>query len=169
MLSVSDFVSLVGAQHIAPSSPLRGLCVISVPRVPRASQGPSRGIKPCRIRRSTTSLPQLSYNPHLQKLFGSAGNNRLTVTESTRFTLLESTFTRAPRKCGKQTTYKSIGIRTCENCASNLFTIRTYKNGGRGVMAKQEHDSLSRLARMRHNPPAQAQHPHPIPAMGRIQ
>jgi hypothetical protein len=153
MLSISGLVSLVGVQYFEPSSP----CVISVPRLPRlprASRGSGRGVKPCRIRTSTTPLRQLFYNPHLQELFGSAGNNRLTATESTHVTLLESTLTMVLRKCGKQRTYKSIGIRTCENCACNLFTIRTYRNGGRGVMAKQAHDSLSRSARMRHNPRA---------------
>jgi hypothetical protein len=125
MLSISDFVPLVGAQYIAPSPPLRELCV-SVPRLPPSGLG----IKPCRIRRSPISLPQLFYNPHLQEPFGSAGNNRLTTTKSTHINLLESTLARILRKCGKQRAYKSIGIRTCENCACNLFRIRTYKNGG---------------------------------------
>jgi hypothetical protein len=138
MLFNSDFVSLVGAQYITLSS-RRELCVIRFQRVPRpvqtrpgASRGPAWGAKPFKIRRSPFSLPQLFYNPLLQEPFGSAGNNRLTVRESTHATLLGSTLTRALRKCGKQTPYKSIGIRTCENCVCNLFRIRTYKNGGRG-------------------------------------
>jgi hypothetical protein len=84
------------------------------------------------IRTSATLLPQLFYNPHLQEPFASAGSNTLTASESTHITFLESTLTMALRKCGKQTSYNSIGIRACENCVCNLFRIRTYKNGGRG-------------------------------------
>jgi len=92
----------------------------------------SCGAKSSTTCRSPFSLPQLFYNPHLQEPFASAGSNTLTISESTHINLLESTLTIALRKCGKQTPYKSIGIRTCENCACNLFRIRTYKNGGRG-------------------------------------
>jgi hypothetical protein len=177
MLSDSGFVSLVGAQCIAPSS-RRELCIISIPLLLLAG----RGIKPYRIRTSANLLPQLLYNPHLQEPFRSAGNNRLTATEFARFSLLESPLTRTLRKCGKQTPYKSIGIRTCKNCTCNLFRIRTYKKGRGGESRSKElspewnsceitpaHDSLLRQAFMRHNPPAQAQRPHSIPAMGRIQ
>jgi hypothetical protein len=96
---------------------------------------------PFRIRTSANPLPQLFYNPQLQEPFGSAGNNRLPISEPTHINLLESALTRALRKCGKQRTYKSIGIRTYENCACNLFRIRTYKNeGGGGVSAFLSND-----------------------------
>jgi hypothetical protein len=114
----------------------------------------SCGAKSPIICTSVNLLPQFLCNPHLQEPCGSAGNSRLTAAEFAHFTLLESTLARALRKCGKQTPYKSIGIRTCENCACNLFRIRTYKNRGGGVMLKQAHDSLSCSPCMRHNPRA---------------
>jgi hypothetical protein len=57
---------------------------------------------PFRIRTSANPLPQLFYNPHLQKLFGSAGNNRLTISESTHINLLESALTRLSGSAGNK-------------------------------------------------------------------
>ncbi len=128
-----------GARYIVPSSrprSLRGRChrclrplyCLPLPLPALSLEGHPYPPNSLRIRTSAHPLSQLLYNPHFQGPLGSAGNKGLTATKSIHITLLQSTLPSTARKCGKQRTYNSFGIRTYNNCVCNLFGIRTYKN-----------------------------------------